>query len=642
MNKIKKIALLASAFLGVFFYASSQAYAVQTVTVTNTAPTISSGTSVDYVQFTHSTTNGIVTSSTGASLATTKALYSSTNQALLSYSDNTNIRLGISRRDASTIELYCFSPLRSTSSISGFPTFGSYKLWANSTSAWLAYENHGNYIKWWHLSQPTTIRYIDKTCTNSGGLPTDPSIEPVSPVPTCSIDNIATGWNCQCTTSQYLTPVWSWSTYQWTIRNGENTTPYYESSYIWDRIVYYAPIDFELDPPIGEIGYNNISNPVNRPLFVTGATFNSAYIESNGTWQYFTLRTSSDSFFSELKNNQNYITSFKILSSTGSTQSMRIEYYDGANWIFLPWTFQTNQKIDLTNTLNISQVRVYIPTGKFYTSGIQLIKQDYEYKKTCTVLTDAQKAQLLSGSGTQLLDSINLCGQIPIDIPLIWSAVNAVCPYFEPILKPIVAKVWPFLNFVYLPPPSTPPTQFNFFPKVTINNGTFTLGTQTGSVLFSTGQTNVSAVKLVSDESNQGVKKSLLAFIAILIYAVVLALHALVLYITFMFFSFVHKVLDGVFWASHQGNLISSIPFIGYIAILLTTVLSILIFFSFLLPILDFNKQFFLWIIVNITAFADGSYTLFHGFYSLIFGWLLVIPFVYLLYILFQKFSRLN
>lgn len=671
MTSIKKLILLVSAFLGVFFYTSSVS-----------AFTASDG--KEYTIVNGGNTTWYRVFKNGFLFLDYYPLFGY-NQADPTYYPTKGIFLFDKLWDTS-ISLYKWSPTyttqnslwivdHSTNSLQCFYKAGSAN-WDKFVNSIATIQHKGNYIKFL-TSTGSTAGFLDMGCWQITQAEVDALPPYVPSTPACSSDNILTGWNCSCSpTGEYFisgatTPL----TFTWWGKTLDpaniktNSTYRFSANKAKSYTVSYDEGTWKPDPNLINIDVSSFGGSTVNHVILWSSTGQLSTDSSMVQWtnslvdfkeidQYIKVTVSGEN------SKENLFNSIYINSSTGVTfptlvthrfavyyASMELSWGAAAEANLNPWADQDwkyvgdywyNTRIDLPYGSNARYLKIVPLQTASYVKAISLFNVPYEQEVSCKIVTDEEKQVIISGSGTTLIDSINLCWQIPIDIPVIWSAINSLCPYFEPVFKPVVAKIWPFLNFIYLPPPSTPPTAFNFFPKVTMSDGTWTLGTQTWWVLFSTGQTNISKFKVVSDDSNQWVKKWVLAVVAILLYAVLLALHALVIYATFMFFLMIHRFLDGIFWVSHQGNLISSLPFLGYIALLFTTVLSVLTFFSFLLPILDFTKQFFLWIIVNITAFADGSYTLFHWFYALIFGGILIVPLIYLLYILIQKFGRLN
>jgi len=472
----------------------------------------------------------------------------------------------------------------------------------------------------------------------------------------CATDNIASGGTCSCKASSTPTGTsWSGSAKSFTYGGSSiastttKTSSWLFSGQFSSYSIYkvnsewYKPNDL-----LWEILVSAENSHADAIVFSNtgGVVWNNNYVSFSNDNGYIKFYTSS-SFSSGTENNFN---SFYINSSTGAVTSYFKVYYWENNSIdpekYL-WIYQTNQLITLPNELKTRSIKI-VPASNinFYIWGVSLWNVSYVYGNVCTNLSAsgalAELASRSTLSGSTNIANVNFCSS-SFDVPYIGSALGAMCNFVQPLIKPLVWGFQTTVDMINIVPPSTAPTTFDYYPSFTFSGMTMHISTQTGAIPVYSSWSDVNPLKITSNEASSNMKIWVLALISILLYLVVYALHFWIVAGLVWLLLHISRFFTGFLWKhSGTGNIWSLAPFLVYAWVFFTALLSLIASVSFLLPLLQVIRAYALFLITWLTSFAPWSYALFSGFYIVVFSSIFLVGTFYLIYVLFEKHSRLN
>jgi len=483
------------------------------------------------------------------------------------------------------------------------------------------------------------------------------ALPPYTPPWSCATDNIASGGTCSCKVSSTPTGTsWSGSALSWTWGgSGVTSTTTKTSSWLISgqfssysiykvNTEWYKPNDL-----LWEIFVSAENSHADSIVFSNtgGVVWNNNYVTFTTDNGYIKFYTDGKWLSSWTENNFN---SFYVNSSTGAVTSYFKVYYWENNSIdpqkYL-WIYQTNQLITLPNELKTRSIKI-VPASNtnFYIWGVSLWNVSYVYWNVCTNLTAsgalAELASRSTLSGSTNIANVNFCWSA-FDVPYIGSALGAMCNFVQPLIKPLVSGYQTTVDMINIVPPSTAPTTFDYYPKFTFSWMTMDITTQTGAIPVYSTWSDVNPLNITTDASSSNMKIWILALISILLYLAVYALHFWIVAGLVWLLLHISRFFTGFLWKhSGTGNIWSLAPFLVYAWVFFTALLSIIASVSFLLPLLQVIRAYALFLIVWLTSFAPWSYALFSGFYIVVFSSIFLVGTFYLIYVLFEKHSRLN
>lgn len=473
----------------------------------------------------------------------------------------------------------------------------------------------------------------------------------------CWSDNIASGGTCSCKPSTVPTAssssgsamTWEWD-WTWSI----TTTTKTSSGLFSDNFSSYSiyKVNSEWWNPNDLLGSISVYGGVSHadPIVFSntgGVVWSNNYISFSSDW-FIEIRTEWKKWFSTTTDN--LFSAFYINSSSGSVTSS-FEVYYGSNGSSDPttylWIYNTNQLIVLPSQILSHSLKI-VPTSSsnFYVWGVSLWSPSYSYDNICTNLSAsgalAELASRSTLSGSTNIANVNFCGSA-FDVPYIGSALGAMCNFVQPLIKPLVWGFQTTVDMINIVPPSTTPTTFDYYPSFTFSGMTMHISTQTGAIPVYSSGSDVNPLKITSNEASSNMKIWVLALISIILYLVVYALHFWIVAGLVWLLLHISRFFTGFLWKhSGTGNIWSLAPFLVYAWVFFTALLSIIASVSFILPLLQVIRAYALFLITWLTSFAPWSYALFSGFYIVVFSSIFLVGTFYLIYVLFEKHSRLN
>lgn len=499
---------------------------------------------------------------------------------------------------------------------------------------------------------------------------------------TCSVDNIASGGNCSCKKTGWYSPSASWSTSMiwkyngadvgWSITNS-TTSDLFSAKFNRYYITLPSWSTYKPDRTLGTIDVSDIGGT--RWIQVFGTSTGMIYTDSRtlvstASGNSYTFNTSDGWLLSGMPvvsnvstnpagNYDNTFNSFVINSSTWNTlllltNKFQVYYQRWAgldysnvadNYTYLG-SFASNTMITLPYWEKTRRIRIVPLTTTAYVSWISLFNTPFTDDQVCTNLywsdLTAELASRSSLSGSTNVENINFCSSA-LDVPVVGSALSAMCNFVQPYVKPLVAKFQPAVDMINIMPPLTAPTTFDYYPKFSFSGMTMSISTQTGSIPTYSTWSDVNPLQITSDTWSSNLKIGFFALVSILLYLVVYALHIWIVVGLVWILLHVSRYFTGFVWKHNSsGNIWTLAPFLVYAGVFFTALVSIIASVSFILPLLQVVRAYALFLITFMTSFAPWSYALFSWFYAVVFSSIFLIFAFYLIYFLFERFSKLN
>ena len=358
-------------------------------------------------------------------------------------------------------------------------------------------------------------------------------------------------------------------------------------------------------------------------------------------------------------NDDNTFNSFVINSSSGgflpiAYNRFSVYYQKGAGWSYSNLAdnytylgdYLANTMITLPYGQKTRRVKIVPLSTTVYVSWVSPFNTPFTEDQLCTVLDgSALTAELDSRSSLSwslAIANVNFCG-VALDVPVVGSALGAMCNFVQPYAKSFVSKWQPVVDIINIVPPATAPTTFDYYPKFTFSGMTMDISTQSGAIPVYSSWSDVNPLKITSDEASSNMKIWVLALISIILYLVVYALHFWIVVGLVWLLLHISRFFTGFAWKHNaSGNVWSLIPFVAYAWVFFTAIISIVASVSFILPLLLVFRAYALFLIVWMTSFAPWSYALFSGFFTVMFSSIFLIGIFYLVHFLIERFWKLN
>lgn len=564
----------------------------------------------------------------------------------------------------------------STATYDGFQEVTSFNGWAV-----ISVIDYGNYL---FVDGTGYDAYIARhNCAFSStlaGLGTLPPA-PTPPVTPCTTDTIASGGNCSCkktgtySASSGSTPIdWKYDGLSvWSFLTASSVNDLFSGKFRYSYMVYPSWSSYKPDITLATLDAWDIGGT--RSIQAIGSSTGMIYTDSrtlvsNASWNSYLFYTSDGGLFSKTpivgnistnssSNDDNTFNSFVINSSTGNiflllTNRFQVYYQRWSGWDYSNvadnytylGVYSSNTMITLPYGEKTRRVKIVPLATTVYVSWVSPFNTPFAEDKICTVLSGTgltnEVAFRSSFSWSLYLTNTNFCGSA-LDVPYIGSALGAMCNFVQPLIKPLVWGFQTTVDMINIVPPSTAPTTFDYYPSFTFSWMTMHISTQTGAIPVYSSWSDVNPLKITSDEASSNMKIWVLALISILLYLVVYALHFWIVAGLVWLLLHISRFFTGFLWKhSGTGNIWSLAPFLVYAWVFFTALLSIIASVSFLLPLLQVIRAYALFLITWLTSFAPWSYALFSGFYIVVFSSIFLVGTFYLIYVLFEKHSRLN
>ena len=556
------------------------------------------------------------------------------------------------------------------------PTFNGFQRVANGNVPWV--QDYGNYLYTWDYY---VARHNCNVSTTLAGLGTLPPA-PTPPVTPCTTDTIASGGNCSCKKTGGYSPSASWSTaltwkYDWFNVSASITTATTTDIFSSKFKNYYIKLPsgstFKPDIILGTIDASWIGGARSvqaiwsstwmiysdsRTLVSTASANEYTFYTSDG-WMLSSTPIVWNVTTNSATNDDNTFNSFVINSSSGgfiplTANRFSVYYQKGAGWSYSNVAdnytylgdYLANKMITLPYGEKTRRVKIVPLSTTVYVSWVSPFNTPFTEDQLCTVLDgSALTAELDSRSSLSwslAIASTNFCW-VALDVPVVGSALGAMCNFVQPYAKSFVAKWQPVVDIINIVPPATAPTTFDYYPKFTFSGMTMDISTQSGAIPVYSSWSDVNPLKITSDEASSNMKIWVLALISILLYLVVYAVHFWIVAGLVWLLLHISRFFTGFAWKHNSsGNVWSLIPFVAYAWIFFTAILSIVGSISFILPLLLVLRAYALFLIVWMTSFAPWSYALFSGFFTVMFSSIFLIGIFYLVHFLIERFWKLN
>lgn len=529
-------------------------------------------------------------------------------------------------------------------------------------------------VKAWSYNPYTNQYCIDSKCITLTDLATSSS--------SCSVDNISSGGNCSCKKTGWYSASASWSTaltwkYNWLDVSASittaNTTDAFSSKFNKYYIKLPSGSTFKPDIILGTIDASWIGGTRSvqaiwastgmiysdsRTLVSTASANEYSFYTSDG-WMLSSTPIVWNITTNSATNDDNTFNSFVINSSSGgflpiAYNRFSVYYQKGAGWSYSNLAdnytylgdYLANTMITLPYGQKTRRVKIVPLSTTVYVSWVSPFNTPFTEDQICTVLSgDALTAELASRSslsGSLAIANVNFCG-VALDVPVVWSALGAMCNFVQPYAKSFVSKWQSVVDIINIVPPTTAPTTFDYYPKFTFSGMTMDISTQTGAIPLYSSWSDVNPLKITSDASSSTMKIWVLALISILLYLVIYAVHFWIVAGLVWLLLHISRFFTGFAWKHNSsGNVWSLIPFLAYAWVFFTAILSIVGSISFILPLLLVLRAYALFFIVWLTSFAPWSYALFSGFFTVMFSSIFLIGIFYLVHFLIERFWKLN
>ncbi len=498
----------------------------------------------------------------------------------------------------------------------------------------------------------------------------------------CNSDTIATGWNCSCKKTGSYSSTASWSTplvwkYNWLDVSASittaTTTDAFSSKFKNYYIKYPSGVSYKPDIILGTIDASWIGGTRSvqaiwsstwmiysdsRTLVSTASANEYSFYTSDG-WMLSSTPIVWNVTTNSATNDDNTFNSFVINSSSGgflpiAYNRFSVYYQKGAGWSYSNLAdnytylgdYLANTMITLPYGQKTRRVKIVPLSTTVYVSWVSPFNTPFTEDQLCTVLDgSALTAELDSRSSLSwslAIANVNFCG-VALDVPVVGSALGAMCNFVQPYAKSFVSKWQPVVDIINIVPPATAPTTFDYYPKFTFSGMTMDISTQSGAIPVYSSWSDVNPLKITSDEASSNMKIWVLALISIILYLVVYALHFWIVVGLVWLLLHISRFFTGFAWKHNaSGNVWSLIPFVAYAWVFFTAILSIVASVSFILPLLLVFRAYALFLIVWMTSFAPWSYALFSGFFTVMFSSIFLIGIFYLVHFLIERFWKLN
>lgn len=498
----------------------------------------------------------------------------------------------------------------------------------------------------------------------------------------CTTDTIASGGNCSCKKTGGYSATASWSTplvwkYNWLNVSASittaNTTDAFSSKFKNYYIKLPSGVSYKPDIILGTIDASWIGGARSvqaiwsstwmiysdsRTLVSTASANEYTFYTSDG-WMLSSTPIVWNVTTNSATNDDNTFNSFVINSSSGgflpiAYNRFSVYYQKGAGWSYSNLAdnytylgdYLANKMITLPYGEKTRRVKIVPLSTTVYVSWVSPFNTPFTEDQLCTVLDgSALTAELDSRSSLSwslAIASTNFCW-VALDVPVVGSALGAMCNFVQPYAKSFVAKWQPVVDIINIVPPATAPTTFDYYPKFTFSGMTMDISTQSGAIPVYSSWSDVNPLKITSDEASSNMKIWVLALISILLYLVVYALHFWIVAGLVWLLLHISRFFTGFAWKHNSsGNVWALIPFLAYAWIFFTAILSIVGSISFILPLLLVLRAYALFLIVWLTSFAPWSYALFSGFFTVMFSSIFLIGIFYLVHFLIERFWKLN
>ena len=500
---------------------------------------------------------------------------------------------------------------------------------------------------------------------------------------TCNSDTIATWWNCSCKNTGTYSATASWSVPMVWRANGVDVSGSITNATTYDPFTskfnsYYIklPSGSSLKPNLvlGTIDASSIGGARSvqtiwastwmiysdsRTLVSTASWNYYLFYTGDATWSSNSLLSSANPLFTNsASNDDNTFNSFVINSSSGSFLAITANrfsiYYQATSWLSLSnvtdnytylGDYLANSMITLPYGQKTRRIKIVPLSSTVYVSGVSPYNTSFVQDQVCSVLDGSPlTAEIASRSSLSwsIIANTNFCGSA-LDVPYIGSALGAMCNFVQPLIKPLVSGYQTTVDMINIIPPSTAPTTFDYYPSFTFSWMTMHISTQTGAIPVYSTWSDVNPLQITSDEASSNMKIWVLALISIILYLVVYALHFWIVAGLVWLLLHISRFFTGFLWKhSGTGNIWTLAPFVVYAWVFFTALISLVASVSFIFPLLQVIRAYALFLITWLTSFAPWSYALFSGFYIVVFSSIFLVGTFYLIYVLFEKHSRLN